>query len=65
MAHRLATPEGHALHQRRGATVEPVIGNIKRTLDRFSRRGITAAASELNLAALAHNLKKIHHHTAT
>jgi transposase len=60
MAHRLRTPEGAALYKRRGATVEPVIGNVKKILDRFARRGLDAAASELHLAALAHNLKRIH-----
>jgi hypothetical protein len=60
MDHRLRTPEGAALYKRRGATVEPVIGNVKKILDRFARRGLDAAASELHLAALAHNLKRIH-----
>jgi transposase len=60
MDHRLRTAEGAALYKRRGATVEPVIGNVKRILDRFARRGLDAAASELHLAATAHNLKKIH-----
>jgi transposase len=60
MDHRLRTREGAALYKRRGATVEPVIGNVKRILDRFARRGLDAAASELHLAATAHNLKRIH-----
>jgi transposase len=62
MAHRLATPEGAALYKRRGATVEPGIGNLKKILPRFSRRGLTAATAELNLAAAAFNLLKIHRH---
>jgi transposase len=62
MAHRLATPEGAALYKRRGATVEPAIGNLKKLLPRFSRRGLDAATSELNLAAAAFNLLKIHRH---
>ena len=60
MAHRLATPEGAALYKRRGATVEPGIGNLKKLLPRFSRRGRTAANAELHLAAAAFNLLKIH-----
>ena len=60
MDHRLRTPEGAALYKRRGATVEPGIGNLKKILDRFSRRGLAAAPSELHLAAAAVNLRKIH-----
>jgi hypothetical protein len=60
MAHRLRTADGHALYKRRGATVEPVIGNLKKILDRFSRRGLQQAASELHLAATAYNLTRIH-----
>ena len=60
MSHRLRTPEGVALYKRRGATVEPGTGNLKKILDRFSRRGMDGALSELNLAASAFNLMKIH-----
>ncbi|MBT2514334.1 transposase [Arthrobacter sp. ISL-30] len=60
MAHRLRTEEGHSLYKRRGATVEPTVGNLKKILDRFSRRGLKQAASELHLAATAHNLMKLH-----
>jgi transposase len=60
MAHRLRTTDGHALYKRRGATVEPAIGNLKKILDRFSRRGLQQAASELHLAATAYNLARIH-----
>jgi transposase len=63
MAHRLRTPEGSAAYKRRGATVEPSIGTLKTILGRFSRRGLPAALSELNLAAAAYNIRKIH--TAT
>jgi len=59
-AHRLRTPEGHQRFKRRGATVEPGIGNLKKILDRFSRRGLDHATSELHLAATAFNLRKIH-----
>jgi len=60
MEHRLRTHEGVSLYKRRGATVEPGIGNLKKIIDRFSRRGRDAAASELHLAATAFNLMKIY-----
>jgi transposase len=62
MAYRLSTPKGIALYRRRAATVEPVHGILKdrRGLRRFSRRGKTAALSELLTAALATNLVKLH-----
>jgi transposase len=60
MAHRLRTAEGNSLYKRRGATVEPAIANLKKILDRFSRRGLRQAASELHLAATAYNLSRIH-----
>lgn len=63
-AHRLRTPEGRNLYKRRGATVEPGIGNLKKLLDRFSRRGLDNARSELHLAATAFNVMKIHKATA-
>jgi hypothetical protein len=58
--HRLRTPDGRALYKRRRATVEPAIGNLKKILDRFSRRGLDNATSELHLAATPFNLMKIH-----
>lgn len=60
MRHRLRTEDGARLYKRRGATVEPGIGNLKKIIDRFSRRGLAAATSELHLAATAFNLRKIH-----
>jgi transposase len=60
MRHRLRTQHGAQLYKRRGATVEPGIGNLKKILDRFSRRGLAAATSELHLAATAFNLRKLH-----
>lgn len=59
-AHRLRTPEGHALYKRRGATVEPGIGNLKKIISRFSSRGLQLATAEIHLAATAFNLRKIH-----
>jgi hypothetical protein len=60
MDHRLRTEQGRALYKRRGATVEPAIGNLKKILDRFSCRGLDAALGELQLAASAFNLMKIY-----
>jgi hypothetical protein len=64
MSYRLRTADGKALYKRRGATVEPAIGNLKKILDRFSRRGLNAALGELQLAATACNLLKIYRATA-
>lgn len=63
MGHRLRTEQGAALYKRRGATVEPAIGNLKKIIDRLSRRGHSAAAGEINLAAAAFNLTKVHRMT--
>lgn len=65
MRHRLRTPAGQAAYRQRGALVEPVNAHIKDQvgLRRFSRRGLTATTSELNLAAAAVNLLKLHRHT--
>lgn len=60
MDHRLRTPEGAALYARRGATVEPGIGNFKKLLTRFSRRGLAAITSEVHLTATVFNLLKLH-----
>ena len=59
-AHRLRTAAGQDLYKRRAATVEPGIGNLKKIIDRFSRRGLDNATSELHLAATAFNLMKIY-----
>ena len=64
MAHRLRTDEGHQLYTRRGATVEPAIGNLKKIIDRFARRGLDPARSEIHLAATAFNITKIYRASA-
>jgi hypothetical protein len=62
MADRLkaGSPE-RAIYQRRQATVEPVIGQLKDRLGlrRFSRRGLPAAKHELALAATAYNIRRL------
>lgn len=62
MAHRLRTEQGMSIYRRRGVTVEPVNGHLKDRigLRRFSRRGLAAATSELQLAATVANLLKLH-----
>jgi hypothetical protein len=60
MDHRLRTPDGAERYKRRGATVEPAIGNLKKIITRFSSRGLRAASAEIDLAATAFNLLKIH-----
>jgi len=65
MRHRLRTPEGIATYKRRGATVEPAIGNLKKIISGLSRRGLQAATAEINLAAAAFNLLKIYKVAAT
>ena len=60
MDHRLRTPEGAKLYKRRGATVEPGIGNFKKIIDRYCMRGLDAVTSETHLGAAVHNLLKIH-----
>jgi transposase len=61
MNHRLRTPEGHALYQRRSPIVEPPNGWLKdrRGLRRFARRGLAAAQAELSLACAVTNLLKL------
>ena len=65
MRQRTQTPEGLAIYRRRGAPVETLNAHLKDQvgLRRFSRRGLAAAASELNLAAAAVNLLKLHRRT--
>lgn len=62
--HRLRTTEGVEQYKRRGATVEPGIGNLRKIIDRFSRRGLDNALSEIQLAATVINLLKINRASA-
>jgi transposase len=61
MNHRLRSPEGHALYQRRSPMVEPPNAWLKdrRGLRRFARRGLAAAQAELSLACAVTNLLKL------
>jgi hypothetical protein len=61
MNHRLRTPEGHALYQRRAPMIEAPNAWLKdrRGLRRFARRGLPAAQAELSFAAAVTNLLKL------
>jgi transposase len=61
MRERLSEPEQRARYRRRSATVEPVFGQIKTCItNRFRLRGFDNVRAELNLIAIAHNLRKLH-----
>lgn len=61
MKKKMETTEAKKIYALRKSIVEPVIGNIKYNLgfDEFSMKGLKNAKLELNLASIAHNLKKI------
>jgi hypothetical protein len=58
----LATERGRALYRKRQVMVEPVFAQTKfnRRIDRFHRRGRSAARSEWRLITATHNLLKLH-----
>jgi transposase len=61
----LATELGGGLYAKRQTMIEPVFADTKfnRRIDRFLRRGRSAARSEWRLANTAHNLLKLWRHT--
>ena len=61
MRHLLLTMAGRALYAKRKSTVEPVIGIIKAIMGfrQFSLRGLENVKGELNLVAMAWNLKRM------
>jgi transposase len=61
----LASGLGGALYAKRQTMIEPVFADTKfnRRIDRFLRRGRSAARSEWRLATAAHNLLKLWRHT--
>jgi transposase len=65
MRHKLRHPDHAMRYQRRSATVEPVIGQLKDRigLRRFARRGLAAVNAELHLAAAALNITRFHNAT--
>ena len=60
-ASRIMKTAGRALHAKRKCTVEPVFGIIKAILGfrQFSLRGLENVKGELNLVAMAWNLKRM------
>ena len=60
----LATEHGGELYRKRKAMIEPVFGHTKfnRRIERFQRRGRSAARSEWRLITATHNLLKLHSH---
>ena len=61
MKKRMESKEGKRIYGLRKTIVEPVIGNVKYNLgfNEFLIRGLSGAKLELNIASIAHNLKKI------
>jgi transposase len=64
MRDTLKTDRGRKLYAQRKITIEPVFGQIKhnRHIERFMRRGRSAAHSEWRLVTATHNLLKLHTH---
>jgi transposase len=62
MERKLRTKRGRALYRQRGATIEPVFGQMKERqgADRFSMRGLERCRGEWQLDAAVHNLRKLH-----
>jgi len=62
MDRKLRTKHGRERYRRRGASVEPVLGQMKdrQGARRFSMRGLDRCRGEWNLHATVHNLRKLH-----
>jgi transposase len=60
----LDSDTGHELYRKRKGMIEPVFGHTKfnRRIDRFQRRGRSAARSEWRLITATHNLQKLYSH---
>jgi hypothetical protein len=61
MKHKIDSPAGRHIYSQRLGTVEPVFGNITRTLgmDRFTLRGRKKVNDLWNLFAIVYNIGKI------
>ena len=61
----LSTELGRRLYRTRSQTIEPMFGHTKhnRGMNRFHRRGRSAARTEWRLITATHNLTKLHSHT--
>jgi hypothetical protein len=62
MQRRLRTKRGRTIYAQRGASVEPVFGQMKdrQGAGQFSMRGLGACRGEWHLQAAVHNLRKLH-----
>lgn len=62
MEQKLRSPEGRRRYLRRQASVEPVVGIIKKVLgfEQFLLRGLHKVTLEWNLVCVAYNLKRLH-----
>jgi hypothetical protein len=62
MAPKLRSPEGRRRYLRRQASVEPVVGIIKKVLgfEQFLLRGFQKVTLEWKLICVAYNLKRLH-----
>ena len=62
MDQKLRSPEGRRRYLRRQASVEPVVGIIKKVLgfEQFSLRGLQKVTLEWTLVCVAYNLKRLH-----
>ena len=62
MERKLRTKRGRAIYRQRGASVEPVFGQMKERqgAGRFSMRGLDQCRGEWHLHAAVHNIRKLH-----
>jgi transposase len=62
MDRKLRTRHGRERYRRRGASVEPVFGQMKdrQGARHFSMRGLESCRGEWNLHAAVHNMRKLH-----
>ena len=62
MDRKLRTKRGRERYSRRGASVEPVFGQMKdrQGARHFSMRGLERCRGEWNLHAAVHNMRKLH-----
>ena len=66
MQRKLRTKRGRIRYRQRGASVEPVFGQMKdrQGARRFSMRGLDRCRGEWLLDAAVHNLRKLHRDSA-
>ena len=66
MQRKLRTKRGRTIYAKRGASVEPVFGQMKdrQGVGQFSMRGLGACRGEWHLPAALHNLRKLHRESA-